>query len=417
SKRAMKSTISELLDYLNSNYKNFEITKIVPQKLYDNGIKKECGRCHQIKPYKEFNKRGDSKSLKSICKKCILAITGIKTFRNKIRIIEKLGGRCHKCKSDIDKLPVLTFHHLHKDLKTLNYGHISNRSFNRIISKLKTEKVVLLCSNCHSKEQTKIFNIFKEMILSKDIFHFAPDQIHEQIMEFIKNHSSSKNKKNFIQSSYKAQLIRWLKKRYIIENLYGGTCIGCGEMSINDLPVYDIHHRSLNNKDNIRWTGISNSSCSDIAELLMKENCVMLCSNCHQLIHATRFIENIDEILDDDELKFKSKETVNNILINIQSFRFPNIKTEDLFTKEIPYGEAWKNYLSTIYEIIKEKGENQFTNIEVADKLDVIPASVDPFLRKLRKKKLVILIKRNNNTPSIYALTENGKITARKLEK
>jgi len=415
SKRAMKSTISDFLDYLNSNYEKFEITKIVPQTLYDNGIKKECGRCHQIKPYKEFNKRGDSKSLKSTCKECILAITGIKTFRNKIRIIERLGGRCHKCKEDINKLPVLTFHHPNKDLKTFNYGHISNRSFNRIISKLKHEKVVLLCSNCHSKEQTKIFNIFKEIIIRKDIFHSTPDQIHKQIMKFIKNHSYSKNKKNHIQSSYKRQIIRWLKKRYIIENLYGGTCIGCGEVSINDLPVYDIHHRLLNNEDNIRWNGISNFSCSDIAELLIKENCVMLCSNCHQLIHATRFIANIDEIFDESSLKLEIRGILNVILTNIQSFRFPNIKIEDLFIKEIPYGEAWKNYLITINDIIKGKGENIFTNIEIADKLGVIPASVDPFLRKLRNMKLVILLKRNINTPSIYALTENGKDFAKKL--
>lgn len=193
--------------------------------------------------------------------------------------------------------------------------------------------------------------------------------------------------------------------------------MGCGEVSINDLPVYDIHHRSLNNEDNIRWTGISNSSCSDIAELLIKENCVMLCSNCHRLIHATRFIANIDEIFDDDSLKLAIRVVLNVILKNIQSFRFPNIKMEDLFIKEIPYGGAWKNYISIIYETIKEKGENLFTNIEIADNWGIIPASVDPFLRKLRKMKLVTLIKRNINTLSIYALTENGKNTARKLQK
>jgi len=56
SQRTLLSYVSELIDYLKEKTKNLKIQKKTFQTLFDDGIKKECGKCHELKPWVEFSK-------------------------------------------------------------------------------------------------------------------------------------------------------------------------------------------------------------------------------------------------------------------------------------------------------------------------------------------------------------------------
>jgi len=69
------------------------------------------------------------------------------------------------------------------------------------------------------------------------------------------------------------------KKRYWIEQK-GGKCSACG--GVFELPCYDFHHIDPDTKkvDSIPFRTASDKR---LAEELSK--CILLCSNCHRLLH------------------------------------------------------------------------------------------------------------------------------------
>jgi len=99
------------------------------QKLYKDGKKKECGRCHNLKPLNQFGLRKDSRSgtkyLRSNCISCLNDLGQIRNIINKYHLVMNiyngsLEGKCQKCETGPEMLPALEFHHLLPKLKSRN---------------------------------------------------------------------------------------------------------------------------------------------------------------------------------------------------------------------------------------------------------------------------------------------------------
>jgi len=139
-------------------------------KLYNDGERKECGRCHKIKSHEYFRKRqGRLHSLHSVCEKCRQIINGITNFKKQIKIITLLfDKRCHNCHSGLQILPAMEFHHLNPYSKKYSWRDLRGRNIDEIIRIIKNENLQVLCRNCHSCAEITNYDKFKEIILSEN---------------------------------------------------------------------------------------------------------------------------------------------------------------------------------------------------------------------------------------------------------
>lgn len=82
--------------------------------------------------------------------RCNACNTKIRRYRNKLKAIELLGGKCVKC--GFDNPAALEFHHKNPDEKSFGIGNVANKAWFSIVEEIK--KCELLCSNCHMIEHT-----------------------------------------------------------------------------------------------------------------------------------------------------------------------------------------------------------------------------------------------------------------------
>lgn len=87
-------------------------------------------------------------------KRCNACNTKIRRYRNKLKAIELLGGKCNRC--GFDNPAALEFHHKDPRLKEFTIGSVANKSWNSIV--LEIEKCELICSNCHMIEHTSRYD-------------------------------------------------------------------------------------------------------------------------------------------------------------------------------------------------------------------------------------------------------------------
>ena len=274
------------------------------QKLFNDGIKKECGKCHKIKLHRSFSKRQGR--LRSICDKCRNILNLIKNYKKKLRvIIENYDSKCSNCNASIEKLPSLEFHHLDPKSKLYSWRSLRGRPYSKIIDLLHKDNVVVLCKNCHIMISSIVFKQFKKLILQSSLFLSNPEEINKSIdrslicSDFVKTKT---HQAKYYKSHVKYIIKKWIKKRYVVERLFNGKCIGCQEIKFdNNLPSLGFHHTLPSKKDKIiKWDKISKYSIKKITSLLIDEKCVCLCSNCHSMIHSKTFRSNINEILGDN---------------------------------------------------------------------------------------------------------------------
>lgn len=90
-------------------------------------------------------KHGETEFGKTRCLKCIKEEVKLSKYQSKIRLIQLLGGKCHKCGYD-KCIAALDFHHKDPSTKKFTIG-------SKIKSFIELEKEALkcelLCSNCH----------------------------------------------------------------------------------------------------------------------------------------------------------------------------------------------------------------------------------------------------------------------------
>lgn len=117
-----------------------------------------------------------------------------------------------------------------------------------------------------------------------------------------------------------------IKKRNIINKLYGGKCVACKQITTDiNLPTLNFYHRNKLNLDisNV-WNRINHLEFKQIKSELIKKDCVSLCGNCHQLIDSHHFMNNHEKIIG-SRYSVYVKTYYEKILKNIRNFKFnPN---------------------------------------------------------------------------------------------
>ncbi|MHA1106149.1 MAG: hypothetical protein ACTSPN_10600 [Promethearchaeota archaeon] len=257
---------------------------------------KECSICHQVLPYSDFYKRSGErgkqegyKKYLAVCKKCSHKVRMIRRYKKKFKLIfEKFDGKCRMCNLSIIWLSSFHFHHPDPYIKTADWKNVEDKTYSDIVKWAVSDKVIPLCNNCHKKEEASLFHKFKDFILTPDLFDKSPEQI-DQLL--IVGTSMTSGEKTKVQE--------WIRKRYIIERIFDGKCIGCGTVNIfNNLASLVFHHLDPIIKDS-EISALLHLSCEMIYEILKKEKVVCLCANCHSLIHSNIHLY-FEELFNDD---------------------------------------------------------------------------------------------------------------------
>lgn len=86
---------------------------------------------------------------------------------------------------------------------------------------------------------------------------------------------------------YKTERLRKLKVTLLLEK--GGKCFKCKvKYNGKNAAIFDFHHKNPSTKEfNLSQGFLGNVSLKRIRKELKK--CILVCSNCHRLIHSRRF--------------------------------------------------------------------------------------------------------------------------------
>ncbi len=410
---------------MNDNDHN-SVNKTKKQKLFDDKFKKikECAHCHQILPYNRFfTVSRSSEKVRHICKNCTNDYKRIYDYKKKIIVVLKFfNGKCSKCDIDVINLPAFQFHHPYAKFKTKEWRKIKGKNLQEIFEWVKRDKVNLLCANCHNSEHAVIFEEYKSLILNRNLFKMSAEEINKLIFKRT-SHFNSKLDRMHIREKIR----EWIKKRFVIETLYNGQCIGCGEITVrNSLSALEFHHRDPNQKKReIKWAVIEHLNSKQIIDILIKEQCVCLCANCHSFIHS-RYAEFIDEALDGLEdsislnntiyLPEKLRELYEKIFERINLYKFKVHKNNYIspLVKEIPHTKIWIIHLLKVYYFAHKTGGFSFKAYDLENILEITMRHVYKHLNNFIKKKL---IKKDKNLRGVFSFTENGKNVVRKFER
>ena len=432
--------------------KKFNIpTKQPNQKPFKNETHKECGRCHQIKQRNEFELRNDKRKnkpyLRSNCNQCKNELKQIYLFKNKHKILSNIYNgeykeKCPECETKVIKLPAFDFHHPDKNLKKEQRIRTYS-NWMKTKELLEKEKAIPLCKSCHAIKQATVFNKHKELILKKNDFENHLEGVEKKIHQYVRTHLRNQKYDQI------RQIIPWIKKRIVIENLYNGKCIGCDE---DKLPTLQFHHKDPEQKTYEKWSDLSNLNISKIMEKLKDDSAVCLCANCHSMTESKQFEENMGEIIEKRDVS-ELKTYYKNLNKNIESYSFPNQpepphknvnkqeslkqpekthkqkllssanlqlggkKENEIFIDfneknvtgnlefQYGYGEAWKKYLSNIANLLNEGKKVQTKTL--AESVGVNTRNTRKNIQKLISKGLILITGENNNRT--ITLTEKGR--------
>ena len=276
-------------------------------------IGKVCGYCGVKKPWSEFQKISKGGYV-SKCKKCTSMYGEIIKYKKKLRLLfeiqnGKFKGKCFtsSCSTDFLYLPTFDFHHPSK--KNHSWIKLLKKKYQTLKDLLEEDGVFPLCKNCHAPKQQSILLDYKNLILSQYLFRNKSGkqkntkEISNMIDEAILNYPNLKDKLEK-DSQYighvKYMIKSWIRKRAIVEQLYGGKCINCGETNLSSLTF---HHMNPEKKKDISSEAFRKFSIKQLANKMIQEECICLCANCHTMSEATIFREHSEEIFVDMEKK------------------------------------------------------------------------------------------------------------------
>lgn len=119
------------------------------------------------------------------CKACVVEGVTRKRRRNKIILVEYLGGCCTECGYS-KCIGALEFHHIDSTKK--DFG-LAQSGVTKSLDKLKQEvdKCILLCNRCHTEAHAELLSLKK---LVKD------QKYCEKVFEFLKEYKNYKKYEN-----------------------------------------------------------------------------------------------------------------------------------------------------------------------------------------------------------------------------
>ena len=338
-------------------------------------------------------------------------------------------GKCPYCKeneyiinTDITRPNAIEFHHLTRkkyeySARKLFLLFLENRAnphfLEDLISLMESERVELLCRSHHFMKQDKYFQYFKYLINKDDIFSLPPEVIHMLIITSVNNYCKTKSKTPRQKESIRKKIVRYLKKRFIIELYYGDFCHICGEFKVKEyLPVFISHHSDKKLKTiNVSDLYDKNLPCSEILRVLAREKVGYSCANCHKVLHFGKHMHLLDKIFDDKDV---IRRVIKDFDRTHKKFRY--IKSSIIDSAENPLKssikirESFERYLTAIYEISK-KMEFISSNSLISRLGITRPAMHDFFNKNDIVKQYVNIFPGKGKAPTRYTLTNMGKLT------
>lgn len=157
-----------------------------------------------------------------------------------------------------------------------------------VLKRLENEKVIPSCRNCHLEKQPKFYNKYKELIEHKNKFESSLEGIEAKLYKQIyKQYPGIGHKEGH-------QIKSWMSKRIVIERLYNGGCISCGEKNLGTLQF---HHCEKEKKTFQKYDKIRYTTLEKIEKKLIQDDAVCLCGNCHRMITSRYYEKNHQEII------------------------------------------------------------------------------------------------------------------------
>ncbi|MGB5912143.1 MAG: hypothetical protein WBH31_13200, partial [Promethearchaeia archaeon] len=383
--------------------------------------KKKCNYCKQILPIEKFGKygsergkKGGRQSYRTICKSCRREKKSIRGLRKKLRLIlELFNGKCNKCDTNLLYLPSFEFHHVNKLSKKKSWRKINYKAYNELKQWIINEKVIILCGNCHLKQQSKYFNEFKELVLKENLFNYSQDKIEGLLDNAIKNSPSCKDIRE--KSKIKYQIKRWIRKRYVIEQLYDAKCVACGLKANKNLPSMVFHHLDESVKD-FTWFDLRDFDCVEILDLLIKEKCICMCSNCHSILHSN-YPHHVKEIMKGlytekgiETFTLKLDTILNSINQNITGFKFnlEKVNFNSPLKYEIDQNDIWKTKTLKIFLYCKQIKQNEFRTNDIMILFNNNYHSAYEIITKLLEKGYLNKVIRDGFTQNYFAFNNKG---------
>ena len=220
----------------------------------------------------------------------------------------------------------------------------------------------------------------------------------------------------------RAKIREWIKKRYIIERLYEGRCVGCREVSVeNNLTALEFHHYNAEIEHKLKWESLEALDTSLIMKQLINQKCLCLCSNCHSLIHS-RFSEFAIEILNkfysQDLLKQKVEEIerkYNEMFNNISSFEVKHevLKSKPLLKLSLPHTDNWIIHLLKIYYFSRKFEERSFKAYDLEKVLNISIRHIYKHLNNFIKQGY---IEKSKLLKGKFSFTDSGLAKVKEIE-
>ncbi|KKL46961.1 hypothetical protein LCGC14_2340340 [marine sediment metagenome] len=247
---------------------------------------------------------------------------------------------------------------------------------------------------------------FKDFINYNKLFNFSAEEIFIILKVIIHNfrltmNLSKKKKRNIIKI-----IKNRIKKKYIIEQLYGNKCHICGEFDTKiHLRTFDFSHFNSKKKKIDASSLFDTKSCSEIVKTLKDEVGAYICSNCHSVFDM-EYLELINEIYDDKELIEKIKTDYHKIKMKFTAISDKMINNvKDPLKKTINITGNYKNYLFAIYYLSNQGID--ITKKSIANYLGVDYDAVKSFFLRHRNF-LEKYINFPYGNPTIYSLKIKG---------
>ena len=306
-----------------------------------------------------------------------------------------------------------------------------------LIRRMEEESVVLTCGSHHSIIKAIHFKNFKKLISweniprdfdYEDIFDLPAEIINSLVKICVDNYilpDPRPGRKIIREPNIKERrinvrnyILKFLKKRYIIDHIYNGLCPICREFNTRDhLPAFEYNHLFKKNElapENKRrrerhaiitlyQTLPSSQIVKEMEKIYHKGG--YLCCNCHRNLHKDLSI--LDEIYDDKIILRKiwedNERTKNFFEQNLVYYK--TSINNPLKSQNIRY-DTFVGYLIALYEISMLKGEQGgVTRKDIQNFLGFDTYNYSFEKRDIFKKYMRIV---NERTVSYY-ITEEGK--------
>lgn len=398
----------------------------------DNEIK-ECGWCHRILPLNSFDRtsikrreKGGLQSYKSICRECEADLSIIRKFKKKYRLVtEHFNGSCYFCGVDLSFtfLPSTHFHHPQPKLKTSTWHIMRTRKYKEILHWAIRDKVIPLCANCHLIQQSKIVNLFEELILQKNLFEKTAKEINLYIDAAIAQNPKTIDINGDKKSKIKVAIRQWMRKRYIIEQMSDGVCVGCGNITVfNNLPAFVINHLDPTKKQS-EWLDLHDLDCEKILNILIREKCIWICGNCHWIYHSNfyKLVKNIfKDLFTKDPIKrieLRLQQESRGIIRRVNNFKIESHRIDFRSPIRLEFNQwnVWRTYLLKIYYLTRRLDTDFFTINQITEHFGKSIHTHRYHLKRLLGKG-VIEVYRSSGFLNRYKLSRAGVMEAMNIE-